>query len=191
MHKVIRSIPIVLMGVLLSLGPSLASAHTSSVPTSAQTLSVHNVKPDTKYGPYAMCNYREDENFCWISNGVGNQLTINTGNYGFFTWIADGTYDGDPVYEFQNNAGHCVYVNGEGHLNLVSATCDSSSGNEKFAEVYEASAVGWFNPKFSGYVYVDNVEDGDLVYAGQTGGNYYNWVYCSGSTCSTGHGPHK
>ena len=169
--KFVRPAVMIIMSVMLALVPSLASAQVASI------------TPGTTYGPYEMCNYR-DNSLCWVSNGVGNQITVNTGNYGAFTWIADGTYDGDNVYEFENASNHCVYVNSSGQVNLISAACDGSP-NEDFAEV-SGAAVMWFNLGHSGYSYIIGLQPNRDLWSGQETG-YYNWDYCSGSSCLTGH----
>jgi hypothetical protein len=107
-----------------------------------------------RVGAINVCLYN-DVRFCWVSNGIGNQVTISSSaaNYSTVTPVHGYTDPhGDPVEQYQNGNGHCFYEKTNQQFSVASGACTTSSNDE------------WFIVATDGTLYSINTGDVILVY---------------------------
>jgi hypothetical protein len=128
-------------------------------------------------GTANLCNHADNGSLCVQGEGVGNAMTVQSSNYAVLTVLEVGlTSNGNPILEFENPGGHCVYVNGLHYVVLENAGCSGKVYEEWRAQTGDYTGYSKLQDEdFNGYMLITDPHAGEVVGEGPAPGNYYNW----------------
>ncbi len=112
---------------------------------------------------------------CILSNGVGNQLSLDNTDYAAWT-ITTNVANGAKM--FTNGAGHCLTINSSRDAVLASGGCSVSNDNEQFYQATSGGRTTLKNVTWEQYLggWGNGLGTGIEVRPSQTG-FYTGWVY--------------
>jgi hypothetical protein len=144
----------------------------------------HNLNSQNRLG-FSASQYKayiclaDNLNLCAISNGSGNQMTVDSSGYAELTFIPVGTYNNHVVYQLFNAAGNCMSESSDFHVNLVtSSNCKSSDDHQRWA-LYGDSNGDYFHNMAEGNLMVTNAAKARYNIYGGTTAQFWHWLRCT------------
>lgn len=159
-----RRISFILISLAILLGIAL--------PAQAKTLS-----PKVFQSPGYLCLAAGGAGSCFVGSGSSQASLGAAGANTFHAILTSSTYEGNPVYAFEDNSGNCIR-GGNGNV-VKMATCDYADDPEqKWIKI--TNSDGSFKLENYGhtgnYMGTDGILSGQLIwYEGEHNGYYVSW----------------
>ena len=151
---------------------SLAMLLGIALPVQAETLS-----PNVFQSPGYLCLAEGGAGSCFVGNGNYQAYLGAAGASTFHAILTSSTYDGNPVYAFEDNSGNCIR-GGNGNV-VKMATCDYADDPEqKWIKITNSdSSFKLENYGHTGnYMGTDSILSDQLIwYEGEHNGYYVSW----------------
>jgi hypothetical protein len=125
----------VVVVALLGTGAGVAAAQGM---TPRPGLPIRAAQAASATSPFTYVFYLYDKNGdtnCIVTNGVGNQLTINSGNPAGCANIkatSDGAWNGLIAYQFTDGNGNCIRANSSNVVLVENGVCNTTDDGERW-----------------------------------------------------------